>query len=279
MDPTPSQPVAPAPPNPVFYRIAVRLLWALLIIGAAIAAVLAFNAKSINAQGGWGWLFAAGIFIAAAAVVFVLCGVCAAISLWRREPHQRKAAAFLIVACLVIWATKDIAIGVGRGLLNDIRGRTPAAVLPPPSPANTAPGAISAPIAGAVSGATIPDSLVEHFRVRGFVLKPAARGDGRGTEWIIEDADVGPQCEVVTSFIDFPAGTPVAAMEKHLTMISAASALNEAAALAMFYPYARGKTPAANSCADWPSKSAAMVERALDTFKSYRQAAIAIERR
>ncbi len=271
MNQTPPKPAVPAPRNPVFYRIAVRLLWALLLFGAAIAAILVFNAKSINTQGGWGWLLAAGIFIAVAAVVFVLCGVCAAISLWRREPHPRKSAAFLIVACLIIWAAKDVVIGVGRGLFNEIR--RPPAALPPPSPASAAPGAISGPVAGAM----IPDALVEHFRARGFVVKPVARGDNRATEWLIENLDVGPQCEVLTGFVGFPEVSPVAEMEKHMAMISAASALNEVAALAMFYPHARGKTAAANACADWPAKSKETTDRLLEAFKSYRPAAVALE--
>jgi hypothetical protein len=51
--------------------------------------------------------------------------------------------------------------------------------------------------------------------------------------------------------------------------ISVPSVLNERERLAMFHPYARGKTADRTDCRNWSAKSGEIVGRLLDAFKSY----------
>lgn len=125
------------------------------------------------------------------------------------------------------------------------------------------------PVAGAISASTLPETLLQHFRDRGIVLRREARYGGLKTEWILENAHVGPRCEVVTSFVSFPSGAEVAAMRNHLMMSSVPSVLNEQQRLAMFHPHARGKTSDKMACQDWSAKSREIVDQLLDAFKSY----------
>ncbi len=58
-------------------------------------------------------------------------------------------------------------------------------------------------------------------------------------------------------------------MKKQLLAVSVPSVLNEPERLAMFHPYARGKTSDGTDCQNWSSKSGGIVRRLLDAFKSY----------
>jgi uncharacterized protein YhfF len=128
------------------------------------------------------------------------------------------------------------------------------------------------PMARGISASTLPDALVQHFRSRGIVLRPEARHGGQLTEWILENVDVGPRCEVMTSFVSFPSGADVAAMKNHLMMVSVPSVLNEQARLAVFHPNARGKTPDIRDCQAWSVKYKEIWGQVLEAFKSYRPA-------
>ena len=64
--------------------------------------------------------------------------------------------------------------------------------------------------------------------------------------------------------------TPVELINKRLMEFSAPSVLNEQARLAMFYPFARGKTGDKNDCEAWAVKSKDIVEPMLDAFRAYR---------
>ena len=121
------------------------------------------------------------------------------------------------------------------------------------------------------SVAILPDGLLQHFQDREILLRREARYGGRKTEWIVENADVGPRCEVVTSFVGFPRGTGVAAMRQHLRGISVPSVLHERERLAMFHPHARSKTSDRADCRNWPAKSGEIVGRLLEAFKSYQR--------
>jgi hypothetical protein len=126
------------------------------------------------------------------------------------------------------------------------------------------------PVAGGISASTLPDTLLQHFRDRGILLRREARDGGQKAEWILENAEVGPRCEVITGFVRFPSGAEVEAMRNYLMGISVPSVLNEQERLAMFYPHARGKTSDRTDCQNWSAKSGEIVGRLLDAFKSYR---------
>jgi|SRR5882724_295166 len=89
---------------PVFFWITVGLLALLFVGGIAVALLLALEAKEINRQGGWGWLLVGGIYVAAATVICSACGICAAVSLFRREAYRPLSMAILIISSLVVWA-------------------------------------------------------------------------------------------------------------------------------------------------------------------------------
>ncbi len=97
-------PERPATRAPVFFWITAGLLAMLLLGGAAAALFLAHEVENINRQGGWGWLLVGGIYVAATTVVCFACALCAAVSLFRREPHRRLTIAILIISCLVVGA-------------------------------------------------------------------------------------------------------------------------------------------------------------------------------
>jgi hypothetical protein len=91
---------------PVYFRIAIGLFTLLLVFGAAVAALLIVESKSISRAGGWGYLM--GIFAVAVAAFFscVAGVVCLAVSLWRGEAHRRLSVAILIVSALVVWTLR-----------------------------------------------------------------------------------------------------------------------------------------------------------------------------
>jgi hypothetical protein len=99
-------PTPERPPNraPVFFWVTVGLLAMLFLGGVAGALFLVLEARDINRSGGWGWLLAGGIYVAAATVVCSACALCAAVSLFRREAHRRLSIAILIISCLVVSA-------------------------------------------------------------------------------------------------------------------------------------------------------------------------------
>ena len=75
---------------------------------------------------------------------------------------------------------------------------------------------------------------------------------------------------MVLRFRGFALATPVELIDKRLMEFNAASVLNEQARLAMFYPFARGKTGDKNDCEAWAAKSKDIVEPLLTAFRSYR---------
>jgi hypothetical protein len=124
---------------PVFFWITVSLLAMLLLGSAAAGLLLVFEAGNINRSGGWGWLLVAGIFVAAITVVCSACALCAAVSLFRREPHRRLSIAILIISCLVVSAFAPNLIRAVHGLRrqhdeaarrSEGSSRPPADVLP-----------------------------------------------------------------------------------------------------------------------------------------------------
>ena len=129
---TPGKPAARAP---VFFWITVALLALLLLGGAASALWLAFEAKSINRSGGWGWLLAGAIYLVAIIVVCFACAVCTAVSLFRREPHRRLSLVILIISGFVVLAfgANFIRGAIGRHLRNDEVVRRSASTPRPPA--------------------------------------------------------------------------------------------------------------------------------------------------
>jgi hypothetical protein len=121
---------------------------------------------------------------------------------------------------------------------------------------------------GAIAKVTIPGSLLRHFHQRGIVLR-RARNRSHDIEWIVDNADVGARCEVVTSFVRFPKGTTLEDKTVYLRAISTPSAINENTDLAMFHPHARGTTSAIDDCERWSGKSAEIIGKLVDAFKSY----------
>jgi hypothetical protein len=87
---------------PLFFWITIALLALLFLGGAAGALLLVFQAKSINQQGGWGWLLVGVIYFLAILVVCFACVICTAVSLFRRERHRRLSIAILILSGLVV---------------------------------------------------------------------------------------------------------------------------------------------------------------------------------
>jgi hypothetical protein len=61
----------------------------LLLGGVAGALLLVLEAKNINTAGGWGWLLAAGIYVAATTVVGAACALCTAVLLFPYSDVKR----------------------------------------------------------------------------------------------------------------------------------------------------------------------------------------------
>lgn len=247
----------PATRTPAFFRIAVGLLAMLLLCGVVAALLLVSQMDNINRSGGWGWLLILALYAAATTVVCFACAICAAVSLWRREAHRRAAIAILIGSCLVVWTFgPNLLRGVPRLLgRHEEAARAPKA--PPRQPADS------------IGRSPIPESLVRHFRDQGILLRPQGRFAGRETEWIIENAGVGPRCEVVVSFVQFWSGASVESMRNRLMAVSTPSVINEQARLAMFQPHARGKTSDKMDCEEWSAKSEGIVGQLQEAFRSY----------
>jgi hypothetical protein len=241
---------------PTFFRITVGLFVLLALFGVAIAVVLALNVERINRDGGYGWLFAAFIFLVATIFVCVAVAVSSAISLRRGEAHRRFSMVVLIGSSLVV-------LTFGTRLVSTLwtqwRQSQEATRMSQDAP----------PRVFGDGGTEIPDALVEHFRREGFSIRPALdRSSSR--EYIVDVADVGTRCEVLVSFRGFARGIPIEPIKKKLMEFNAASVLNEHASLAMFYPFARGKTGDKDDCAAWSVKSKEIVEPLLNAFRSYR---------
>ncbi len=98
---TPGRPAARAP---VFFWITVALLGLLFLGGTAGALLLVFQARSINSQGGWGWLLVGAVYFLAIIVVCFACAICTAVSLFRRESHRRLSIVILVISSLVVFA-------------------------------------------------------------------------------------------------------------------------------------------------------------------------------
>jgi hypothetical protein len=117
--PTPERPATRAP---IFFRAALGLLAVLLLGGAAVALLLVHEAESINRSGGWGWLLAGVIYVAATTVVCLACVVCTAVSLYRREAHRRLSITILIISSLVVAAFGPTMIRAANGLRRQHEG-------------------------------------------------------------------------------------------------------------------------------------------------------------
>jgi hypothetical protein len=131
---TPGKPTTRAP---VFFWITVAVLSLLLLGGAAGALWLAFDAKSINTSGGWGWLLIGAIYIVAIIVVCFACAACTAISLFRREPHRRLSIVILIISGLVVsgFGATLIRAAIGRHWRHDEVARVSKGTPQPPADA------------------------------------------------------------------------------------------------------------------------------------------------
>lgn len=240
-----------------FFRITVGLLALLVLAGAAIALLVGFNIDRINRDGGYAILMALFVFVALMAIVGVGTIITTALSLRKGEAHRGFSVVVLIVSCLVVFRFGTGLVGTAwsqwRMSREDARTRQE-----PPR------------LVVRDGGTEVPDSLVEHFRRQGFSIRPAQ--DWRSSrEWTLDVADVGPiRCEVVLSFRGFARGLPVEVIKQRLMEFNAASVLNEHANLAMFYPFARGKTGDKADCEAWTVKSKDIVDPLLDAFRSYR---------
>ena len=129
----------------------------------------------------------------------------------------------------------------------------------------------SRPPAESILRSPIPNSLVEHFRDHGLHLRLQGRYASQETEWILENAGVGPRCELVTSFVQFWSGASVESMRSQLMAVSTPSVINEHARTAMYYPHARGKTSDKRDCEEWPAKSEGIFEQLQAAFRSYQE--------
>jgi hypothetical protein len=241
-------------PRPTFFRITIALFALLLVFGAAIGVFLALNFDRINRDGGYGWLGAALIFLVAMILVSLAIAVSSAISLRRGEAHRALSMVFLIGSCLVVltFGTRFAGTMWSQWRQSQEAART-----------------THEPRVFGDGGTEIPPALVEHFRRAGLSIRPA-RGGSSSREYAVEVADLGTQCEVLVSFRGFARGIPIEPVKKKLMEFSAASVLNEPARLAMFHPFARGKTGDKADCDAWAAKSKEIVEPLLDAFRSYR---------
>jgi hypothetical protein len=230
---------------PVFVWIAVGLLSALVLGTIAVAALVVPSIVSINRSGGWGWLLIGGMYVAVATFVCLASAICSAISLLRREPRARLATAILLCSALEVWTFRGSLVLLVRGFEEDQ----------------------NVPIVRAES--VLSNALVRHFASSNIILRPGGRDGGFQTGWFLEDADVGPRCEIGVTFRHFPTGTPVETMRKALMGMSPPPVLNEEAALAMFQPNAAARSPNAADCAGWSAKSPEIVERIVNAFRSF----------
>jgi hypothetical protein len=89
------------------------------------------------------------------------------------------------------------------------------------------------------------------------------------TEWVVVDPASDGQCELRTSFVTFDADAPVAEIRRYLTGVSSPAQLNEAARLAMFRPWWRGKTSEPRACDEYMARSKPQVEQLLAAFRTY----------
>jgi hypothetical protein len=147
MNPHSMSPERQATRAPVFFWITVGMLAMLLLAGVAAAVWLAFEAKSINRSGGWGWLLAIAIYVVAIVVVCFGCVLSTAVSLFRRERHRRWSIAILIISGLVVLAA-------GPNLVRAVNG-----VRRQYEEASRTSKRTSRPAADSASPATIPPAV------------------------------------------------------------------------------------------------------------------------
>src|SRR5687767_7886340 len=89
---------------PAFFWMAVGMLALLFLCGVVAVGLLAYQAERITRDGGMGWLLFGAVFVAVASLVFSAVGLCAAVSLWRREPHRTWSIVLLVGSCFFVWA-------------------------------------------------------------------------------------------------------------------------------------------------------------------------------
>lgn len=239
-----------------FFRITVGLFAALLLFGVALAVLLMVNADRINRDGGWGFLMAIFVFVAATAVVGVGTAVTSALSLRNGEAHRGFSTGVLIVSSLVV-------LMFGTGLVRTTWSQWRM------SQEDARTRARQEPRVFGDGGMEIPDSLAEHFRRQGFPIRPA-QDQSSNREYVVDVADIGARCDVLVSFRGFARATPVAEARQQLMRFNAATVLNEHARLAMFYPFGRGTTGDKGDCEAFAAKSKEIAEPILDAFRSYR---------
>lgn len=222
-----------------FFRITVGLLALLVLAGVAITLLVAFNIDRINRDGGYAILLAIIVFVVLMVVVGMATIVTSVLSLRKREAHRGFSTVALIASALVV-----LSFGTDIARITGSQWRQ----------SQEAARTTHEPRVFGDGGIEIPDSLVEHLRRQGFSLRPA-RNRRSNREHVLDSADVGTGCEVLVSFRGFPRGTPIEPFKEKLMELNAASVFNEQAALAMFYPIARGKTPDERACEAWKVKS------------------------
>jgi hypothetical protein len=149
-------PERPGTRAPVFFWITVGLLAMLLLGGVAIALWLVHEAKNINRSGGWGWLLAGGIFVAATTIVCSACALCTAVSLFRRESHRRLSITILIISCLVVCTFGPNVIRAVNGLRRQHEEVARMSKDSPRPPADSTPRLTMPPSAAASSNAPAP---------------------------------------------------------------------------------------------------------------------------
>ncbi len=234
----------------MFVKISAGLLSALAVGAIVVAALAAASARTINNSGGWGWLLIIGLFVTVTTVVCLASAVCAGISLLKREPRARLAKVLLVACSLEV-------LVFGRSLL-----LIPRAFEEDPN------------VAIVQAEAELSDALVRHFADSNLVLKPGGRIGGFQTNWYLEDADAGSQCEVSVHFRHFASNTPVEMVKKAIEGTIPPPRLNEGALLAMSRPQASSRSANASACDAWSAKSAEVTERIRSAFESFKPAAV-----
>jgi hypothetical protein len=115
----------------------------------------------------------------------------------------------------------------------------------------------------------LPGDLRDHLRAGGIRLRRQVMYSGLKTEWVVLDRESDGSGEMRTSFLQFGAEAPMAAIRRYLAGVSAPAELNQPARMAMFRPWRRGTTSEPGACAEYVARTTAMAEQLLAAFRTY----------